>query len=60
MVDTDEPEERLQAVVEETEARCPVLNLIREARENQLPAAPAYIKSRSSRLTAWRESATTM
>ena len=28
---TDESEERLRAVVEETEARCPVLNLIRDA-----------------------------
>lgn len=34
MVDTDEPEERLRAVVEETEARCPVFNLIRDAKVN--------------------------
>lgn len=31
MVDTDEPEERLSAVVEETEARCPVFNLFKDA-----------------------------
>lgn len=30
-VTTDEPEDRLRAVVEETEARCPVYNLIRDA-----------------------------
>lgn len=31
VVATDESEERLRAVVEETEARCPVLNLLRDA-----------------------------
>ena len=31
VVATDEPEERLRAVVEETEARCPVYNLLRDA-----------------------------
>lgn len=31
VVETDEPEERLRAVVEETEARCPVYNLLRGA-----------------------------
>ncbi len=31
MVDTDEPEARLQQVVEETEARCPVFNLLKDA-----------------------------
>lgn len=31
---TDEPEERLVAVVEETEARCPVFNLIKDAGVN--------------------------
>jgi uncharacterized OsmC-like protein len=31
VVATDEPEERLREVVEETEARCPVLNLLRDA-----------------------------
>lgn len=31
VVATDEPEDRLRAVVEETEARCPVLNLLRDA-----------------------------
>lgn len=31
VVATDEPEERLRAVVGETEARCPVLNLLRDA-----------------------------
>ncbi len=30
-VTTDEPQERLAAVVEETEARCPVFNLINDA-----------------------------
>ncbi len=32
VVATDESEERLAAVVEETEARCPVFNLLRDAR----------------------------
>jgi uncharacterized OsmC-like protein len=32
VVATEESEERLQAVVEETEARCPVFNLLRDAR----------------------------
>ncbi len=31
IVDTDEPEERLQQVAEETEARCPVFNLLKDA-----------------------------
>ncbi|MEO7980757.1 MAG: OsmC family protein [Sporichthyaceae bacterium] len=31
VVATDESEERLRAVAEETEARCPVLNLLRDA-----------------------------
>lgn len=31
VVATEESEERLRAVVEETEARCPVLNLLRDA-----------------------------
>lgn len=31
LVDTDEPDERLAAVVEETERRCPVFNLLRDA-----------------------------
>lgn len=31
LVDSDEPEERLAAVVEETERRCPVFNLLRDA-----------------------------
>lgn len=31
VVATQEPADRLQAVVEETEARCPVLNLLRDA-----------------------------
>ena len=31
MVDTDEPEERLRQVVVETEARCPVFNLLKDA-----------------------------
>ena len=31
LVDTDEPEERLAAVVEETERRCPVFNLLQDA-----------------------------
>jgi uncharacterized OsmC-like protein len=31
IVDTDEPEDRLAAVVEETERRCPVFNLMRDA-----------------------------
>lgn len=31
VVDTDETEERLRAVIEETEARCPVYNLFRDA-----------------------------
>jgi uncharacterized OsmC-like protein len=31
LVDTDESEERLAAVVEETERRCPVFNLLRDA-----------------------------
>jgi len=30
-VDTEEPEARLRAVVEETEARCPVFNLLKDA-----------------------------
>jgi uncharacterized OsmC-like protein len=30
-VQTDESEERLRAVIEETEARCPVFNLISDA-----------------------------
>jgi uncharacterized OsmC-like protein len=30
-VSTDEDEERLREVVEETEARCPVFNLIKDA-----------------------------
>jgi uncharacterized OsmC-like protein len=34
IVDTAEPEERLRAVVEETEVRCPVFNLIKDARVN--------------------------
>ncbi|MBX9810527.1 MAG: OsmC family protein [Burkholderiales bacterium] len=34
LVDTDEPEERLRAVVEETEARCPVFNLFKDANVN--------------------------
>lgn len=34
IVHTDEPEDRLRAVVEETEARCPVFNLIKDARVN--------------------------
>ncbi len=33
-VTTDEPEERLRAVVEETEARCPVFNLVSDAGVN--------------------------
>lgn len=33
-VHTDEPEDRLRVVVEETEARCPVFNLIKDARVN--------------------------
>jgi uncharacterized OsmC-like protein len=32
VVATDEPQDRLAAVVEETEARCPVMNLLRDAR----------------------------
>lgn len=32
VVATDEPEQRLREVVEETEARCPVMNLLRDAR----------------------------
>jgi uncharacterized OsmC-like protein len=32
VVATDEPEERLAEVVRETEARCPVMNLLRDAR----------------------------
>jgi uncharacterized OsmC-like protein len=31
LVETDEPEQRLAAVVEETERRCPVFNLLRDA-----------------------------
>lgn len=31
VVTTDEPEDRLRAVVEETEARCPVFNLVKDA-----------------------------
>ncbi len=31
VVDTDETEERLREVVEETEARCPVFNLLKDA-----------------------------
>ncbi len=31
VVTTDEPQERLQAVIEETEARCPVFNLVKDA-----------------------------
>lgn len=31
IVDTDETDERLREVVEETEARCPVFNLLRDA-----------------------------
>lgn len=31
VVDTDESEERLREVVEETEARCPVFNLLKDA-----------------------------
>ncbi|MCA1664122.1 MAG: OsmC family protein, partial [Myxococcales bacterium] len=31
IVDSDEPEERLAAVVEQTERRCPVFNLLRDA-----------------------------
>ncbi|MGQ0523574.1 MAG: OsmC family protein [Betaproteobacteria bacterium] len=34
IVDTDESEDRLRAVVEETENRCPVLNLIKDANVN--------------------------
>ncbi len=34
VVDTEESEERLRAVVEETEARCPVFNLFKDARVN--------------------------
>lgn len=34
MVRTDESEERLRAVVEETEARCPVFNLLKDANVN--------------------------
>jgi uncharacterized OsmC-like protein len=34
VVDTDETEERLRAVVEETEARCPVFNLLKDAKVN--------------------------
>lgn len=34
LVDTDEHEERLRAVVEETEARCPVFNLFKDANVN--------------------------
>lgn len=34
MVDTAESEERLRAVVEETEVRCPVFNLIKDAQVN--------------------------
>lgn len=33
-VDTTESEEHLRAVVEETEVRCPVFNLIKDARVN--------------------------
>lgn len=31
MVDTEEPEDRLQQVIEETEVRCPVFNLLKDA-----------------------------
>ncbi len=34
MVRTGEPENRLRAVVEETEARCPVFNLLKDANVN--------------------------
>lgn len=34
MVRTGEPEDRLRAVVEETEARCPVFNLLKDANVN--------------------------
>lgn len=34
MVRTGEPEERLRAVVGETEARCPVFNLLKDAKVN--------------------------
>jgi uncharacterized OsmC-like protein len=33
-VDTDEPEERLRELIEETEARCPVFNLFKDANVN--------------------------
>jgi uncharacterized OsmC-like protein len=34
VVDTEESEDRLRAVVEETEARCPVFNLLKDAKVN--------------------------
>ena len=48
-VDTEESEDRLRSVVEETEARCPVYNLLRDAGVNMEVAWVRRVPSSAAR-----------